>query len=56
MTSIFIVKIGPPDLENIFKFRQCIFAILLKPTLGKGRVPLYEQTQPRMPYDNIGLD
>ena len=42
MLSLF--EIGPLVLEKkVFKFRQCVFAILLSP-LGKGRGPSTEHT------------
>ena len=39
-----LVEIGPGVLENIFKFRQCIFIILLLVPLGKWYGPSFELT------------
>ena len=38
-----LVEFGLVVLEKIFKFRQCIFAILLLFPLGKGDGPSFEQ-------------
>ena len=41
-----LVEISPLVLEKKqFKFRQCIFPILLSSPLGKGRGPSFEQTR-----------